>query len=87
VFLVTETGRLKRHSREFQTAARYGIGVNAFLFQEAEERPDEEVDFEALAKSFGVTSRKVIDPTEEITEEAVKEKMDSASGALFDASE
>jgi len=86
VFLVTETGRFKRHSRELQSARRYGLAVTSFLFQEAATKPDEEVDFAMLSKSLGVQAQSITEPVEEITPDVVEESFKSESGTLFDAS-
>ncbi len=87
VFLVTDTVRLKRHSREFQTGKRYELPVTGFVFQGQEKKPPEEVNFAELAQSFGVESLTIREPLEEITSEAVTKSFPSRSGSLFDISE
>jgi len=86
IYLVTDSASFKRHSRELQSMKRYGFAVNVMLFQSAEQRPEEEVDFTALAKSFGVPAREVIDPVEEIGVDELRESAKSKDGMLFDAS-
>lgn len=87
VFLVTDTVRLKRHSRELQTARRYELPVTGFVFQGQEKKPPEEVNFTALAQSFGVESLTVREPLEEITSEVVAKSLSSRTGTLFDVSD
>ena len=86
VYLVSETSRFKRHSREFQTAGRYKLPVTMFLFQDNPQKPEEEVDFTALARSLGVDAKHVPEPVEEVTPDVVAESFASESGTLFDAS-
>lgn len=87
VFLVSEASMVKRHSRELQTASRYGLGVNAFVFQDREKKPEEEVNFAALAAGLGVDSKSVLDPEEEVTERVVRDNLSARGGTLYDASE
>ncbi len=82
VFLISETGMLKRHHREFQTQSRYQLGITSLLFQSLEQRPEEEVDFTVLAKSLGVPARKIRDAEEEITDTLLNET--AVSGGLLD---
>jgi len=86
VYFITETGRIKRHSREFQTASRYKLPVTTFLFQDKDKKPDEEVDFAEMAKSLGVQAQPITEPVEEITKDAVTESFSKESGMLFDVS-
>ncbi|GEM_PF-737812 len=86
VFLVTETDRMKRHSRELQSGTRYGLPVTTFLFQDKAVKPDEEVDFTMLARSFGVRAHAITEPVEEITPDVIEESFSSKAGTLFDAS-
>jgi len=86
VFLVTDTVRLKRHSRELQTAKRYELPVTGFVFQGLERKPPQEVDFSRLAQSFGLESTTIREPLEEITPEAVSKSFASRTGTLFDVS-
>lgn len=86
IFLVSAAGLFKRHSREFQTASRYQLPVVSFLFQDQIKKPDEEVDFAALARSLGVAAESVVEPVEEITEPAVRSALNEKNGMLFDAS-
>jgi len=86
VFFITETSRMKRHSREFQTASRYKLPVTGFVFQDKDKKPDEEVNFAEMAKSLGVQARTITDPVEEITKETVTESFSKDSGMLFDVS-
>ncbi|MCP4683221.1 MAG: hypothetical protein GY864_12885, partial [Desulfobacterales bacterium] len=53
---------------------------------EKEKKPEEEVDFAALANSLGVQARYIHEPEEEITEKEIKAAFSSKTGMLFDAS-
>jgi thiamine pyrophosphate-dependent acetolactate synthase large subunit-like protein len=86
VFFIAETSRMKRHSREFQTASRYKLPVTTFLFQDKDKKPDEEVNFSEMAKSLGVQAQTITEPVEEITKDAVTESFSKESGMLFDVS-
>jgi acetolactate synthase-1/2/3 large subunit len=84
VVLISDADSFKRHHRELQTMNRYGLAVSIFLFQEKEKKPREEVDFAALARSFGVEARSITNPEREISEEAIRDSSASC-GILFDA--
>jgi len=87
VFLFSDTDRMKRHHRELQTQARYGLGVSTFLFQAAETRPDHEVDFSHLSRSLGVKSEKMMDSSEELSSHKLEEAVSDKRGFVFDLSE
>ena len=84
IFLISETGMLKYHHREFQTQSRYKLGVTTFLFQTREKRPEEEVDFAVLARSLGVPAKKISDAEEEITDTLLSDTAQGETGVLLD---